>query len=89
MTSAWTSGIVAGVGTCVGTWGHRAPCTWVEAGRAAWCAEGGLTLLGGGQDYWGGGQYCCGAGQQYFASGQHGCGAGKQDYGGRKHSFCF
>ena len=45
MTSAWTSGIVAGVGTCVGTWGHRAPCNWVEAGRAAWCAEGGLTLL--------------------------------------------
>ena len=45
MTTAWTSGIAEDVGTCVGTGGHSAPCTWVEAGKPSWCAEGGLALL--------------------------------------------
>ena len=34
-TSAWTSGAAEGVGNV----GQRAPCPWVEAGQAAWCAE--------------------------------------------------
>ena len=51
-TSAWTSGAAEGVGTLR----QRAPCPWVEAGQAAWCAEvefrtalvrGSSTLLGG------------------------------------------
>ena len=48
-TSYWTSGTAEGVSASVGTWGHRTPCTWVEAGKAPWSAEAGLStaLVGG------------------------------------------
>ena len=42
-TSYWTSGTAEGVSASVGTWGHRTPCTWVEAGKAPWSAEAGLS----------------------------------------------